>query len=139
MINSKYLAKYSLTLIFIGLILTSCSNKIVLVNSSVVPGAQGYVTIKNDKNNNHSIKLKVTNLARPDMLSPARSEYVVWMRVKDNVSKNIGRLHIEGGTTKIKKASLETVSSEEPLGFFITAEDNGNPTTPGSTVVMETK
>ena len=41
------------------LIYISCSKKIQLENSDVVPAARGDVVVKKDKNNNYNIKLEI--------------------------------------------------------------------------------
>lgn len=107
--------------------------------SEVVPGAQGTIKIKSDKNNNYHINLDVVNLASPDMLTPPKKEYVVWMINGDDVRK-IGRLNSSRSTmSRTLKGSLETLSTVEPQGFLITAEDNSDVTSPGRLVVLRTR
>lgn len=121
------------------LLVTSCSEKMIFMKSEVVPGAEGTVKIKNDKNNNYHINLDVVNLASPEMLTPSKKEYVVWLVSGDEVRK-IGRLNSSRSTmSKTLKGSLETLSTIKPQGFIITAEDNTDVTTPGNIVVLQTR
>lgn len=126
--------------VVLSLIFTSsCSQKMTFSKSEVVPGAQGTIKIKSDKNNNYHINLDVVNLASPDMLTPPKKEYVVWMINGDDVRK-IGRLNSSRSTmSRTLKGSLETLSTVEPQGFLITAEDNSDVTSPGRLVVLRTR
>ena len=46
---------------------TSCGKNVAFQNSSVVPAAQGKVSLKKDSNKNNLIKIEITNLAEvPD-------------------------------------------------------------------------
>ncbi len=122
----------------IGL-LSSCSRKMSFQTSPVVPAARGFVTFKNDNNNNYSVKVKINNLAQPGRLTPPKKEYIVWMITKDNLTRNIGRLKSKSGLfSKRLKASLVTVTTFNPDNFMITAEDDGDILYPGSTVILRT-
>ncbi|MEP6646478.1 MAG: hypothetical protein ABJC12_05275 [Saprospiraceae bacterium] len=119
---------------------SSCATKMNFAISSVVPAATGSVTVKNDKNDNYTVQLKVKNLAAPDRLTPQSKEYVVWAETQDNASLNIGRLKSTSGMlSKSLSGSLKTVMTSKPTAFFITAEDDGSTTYPGRTVVLRTK
>jgi hypothetical protein len=113
---------------------TSCSPKITFLTSSVVPAAEGVVTVKDDKNNNFSIKLDISNLAAVDRLTPPKNTYVVWMETDRGAAKNIGRIVV----TNKMNVSFETVSSFRPTKIFITAEDNENAQYPGEMMVLTT-
>ena len=98
------------------------------------PGSRGAVTVKEDKNNNYSIKLEITNLAAVDRLEPPKNSYVVWMETDRGSARNIGRIV----TTNSLKVSFETVSSFRPTRIFITAEENENALYPGEMLVLTT-
>ncbi len=96
--------------------------------------------MKKDKNNNYALTIHVKNLPKPENLTPAHEEYVVWMETQNGSVKNIGRLVSASGLLSKKlKASLETVTPFEPVRVFITAEDNAGIQFPGSDVVLRTK
>ena len=113
---------------------TSCTPKITFLTSSIVPAAEGVVTVKDDNNNNYSIKLDITNLAAVDRLDPPKNTYVVWMETDRGAARNIGRIVV----TNKMNVSFETVSSFRPTKIFITAEDNENAQYPGEMLVLTT-
>lgn len=118
----------------------SCSQKMNFAVSSVVPAAQGSVKIKEDRNKNYAVEVKVTHLAPASRLTPSRKEYVVWMETENNGTKNIGRLRSSSSIlSRTMNASLKTVTSFKPVRFFITAEDDAGTVHPGMTVVLQTQ
>ena len=117
--------------------LTSCGKNITFQNSTVVPAAQGKVTIKKDSNKNYSIKIKISNLAEVKRLQPSKNVYVVWMETEENGTKNIGQIKSDTGFISSKlKANFETVTSFKPIKIFITAEDNQDAQYPGYQMVL---
>ena len=127
--------------LFSGILMTimvlsfsSCAKKVYFLLSSVVPAAQGQITVKNDKNNNYVIQMQITNLADIERLQPAKKSYVVWMETGGNFAKNIGRI---SSSNKLK-VSFETVSTLRPTKIFITAEEDETSQYPGSMVVLTT-
>jgi len=127
----------SLSVLFV---LSSCSKKISFNTSTVVPAAQGAVKINKDNNKNHTIDIKIKNLAEPDRLQPAKSVYVVWMVTDDNGVKNIGQLISSKSLfSSLLEASLKTVTPFVPTRIFITAEENSDITVPGSEVILNTR
>jgi hypothetical protein len=113
---------------------SSCAKKVYFLLSSVVPAAQGQITVKNDKNNNYVIQMQISNLADIERLQPAKKSYVVWMETAGNLAKNIGRI----SSSKKLKVSFETVSTMRPTKIFITAEEDETTQYPGSMVVLTT-
>ena len=113
---------------------SSCAKKITFLTSSVVPAAEGQITVKNDKNNNYDLQMQITNLADVERLQPAKKSYVVWMETADNLTKNIGRI---SSSNKLK-VSFKTVSAMRPTKIFITAEEDETSQYPGPMVVLTT-
>lgn len=119
---------------------SSCAKKMSFSKSSVVPGAEGKVKVKSDKNNNYTIDLSVENLANPSDLTPSRKVYMVWMETENNGTKHIGNINSSGTFFSGKlKGSLKTVTPFKPIAFFITAEDDDTITYPGGQEVLRTK
>lgn len=119
---------------------SSCARKLSFQTSSVVPAAEGTVKIKKDKNNNYKIDLNVRRLASSDRLNPPKDFYVVWMNTDNNAAKNIGQIKTASGfLSNTLKSSLQTVSTTNPTGFFITAESDGNVQYPNGQVVLKTR
>ncbi|MBL7857514.1 MAG: hypothetical protein JNM57_07480 [Cyclobacteriaceae bacterium] len=123
----------------LALLFTACAKKVTFLNSSVVPSAEGAVSIKKDNNNNYNIDLDVKRLADPSRLTPPRAVYVVWMETTQSGVQNIGQLKTSTkGFSKMLSSSLKTVTPHQPTGFFITAEDDATGNYPGMTVVLKT-
>lgn len=112
----------------------SCAKKALFVTSSVVPAAQGEVTVTKDKNNNYVIKMQISNLAEVDRLQPPKKSYVVWMEAERGLMRNIGLIT---SSTNLK-VSFETVATLRPTRIFITAEEDEGVQYPGSMVVLTT-
>ena len=120
--------------------LMSCSTTQKFTNSSIVPGAVGEVKIKQDKNKNYSINLKVSNLAPADKLQPPMSNYIVWMETSGNPTQNLGLLKTASPLfMKAYKASLKTVSTFRPSKIFITAENGADLQYPQGQTVLTTE
>jgi hypothetical protein len=117
----------------------SCARKVAFLNSRVVPGAEGFVKIKKDNNNNYAIRIELSSLASPNKLEPSKQAYVVWMETDGEVTKNIGRINSSSSLlSKRMKADFETVSSIKPTKIFITAEDDAGVQYPGTQVILST-
>jgi hypothetical protein len=117
----------------------SCATKATFATSSVVPAAQGIVTVKKDKNNNYSIRIHIENLDEVTMLEPSKRTYVIWLVSNKAETRNIGQVNSSSGTFSDKlKVYFETVSSYKPSKIFITAEDDATILHPGTQVVLAT-
>ncbi len=118
---------------------TSCAKKYTFLNSTVVPGANGYVKVKKDNNKNYIIKVDVSDLAEVDKVQSTQTTYVVWMETDEGNVENLGQL--KSSTSFLSKrhsASLETVSSYKPVKLFITTENGTNAQYPGEQIVLTT-
>ena len=103
-------------------LLTSCSSTTKFPISSVTPGAVITADVKKNKSNNFTVAVNAKNLASAERLSPPKKTYVVWIETNDKGLVNIGQLQGKND----RSSSLETLSSFEPLGIVITAEDEGS-------------
>ena len=120
--------------VMIMLPLSLYAKKIPFQQSSRAPAAEGYVKVKNDRNNNYVIKIRIKHLAEIEDLIPAKQTYVVWMDIDGDITKNIGRIN---STNKLK-VSFETVTSFEPHKIFITTEEDENTQEPSWNVILTT-
>ena len=119
--------------------ITSCAKKVNFQQSSVVPGADGTVRVKQDGNDNYNIKVTIKDLATVDRLESSKDTYVVWMDTRQGTTENLGQLISSSGLFSSQKtASLETVSSYEPVRIFVTAEQGRNVNYPGREIVLTT-
>ena len=119
---------------------TSCAKKYSFINSTVVPGADGYVKVKKDNNKNYIIKVEVSDLAEVEKVQSTKTTYVVWMRTDEGNVENLGQL--KSSTSFLSNrhtASLETASSYKPVKIFITTENGTNVQYPGEQVVLTTE
>ncbi len=110
------------------------AEKIPFLQSSRAPAAEGYVKIKNDRNKNYVIKIRIKNLAEIENLEPAKQTYVVWMVIDGDITKNIGRIN----SSNQLKVSFETVSSFQPIKIFITTEEDENSQEPSWNTILTT-
>lgn len=126
-------------LIASAILVSSCARSIKFNKSVVVPAATGKVKIKEDKNSNYAVNVKVSNLAPPSRLQPPKDHYVLWMESKGNSTKNLGRLNSDKPLFgKAYQAKLKTVTTFQPTRFFITAENNNDLRYPQGEEVLTT-
>ncbi len=91
-----------------------------MINSSLVPAAQGTVHTDNDRNGNTGIEVKVNHLARPHDLAPGYSTYVVWVRPPGQQPINIGEL----GVNDNLQGTLHSDTPYKKFDIFVTPENN---------------
>lgn len=120
-------------------LLTSCSSKTVFLTSSVQPAARGYVNVKQDRDQNYLIQIKLDYLSEAERLNPPKKTYVIWMESSTNATRNIGQINSSTGFLSSNlKADFQTTSSYKPDRIYITAEDDGTVTYPGPIIVLTT-
>lgn len=124
-----------LSFIFAAILVSACSKKVTFPVSEVVPAAEAVLEVEKNSNQNYEIELEVSNLARPDRLTPARRHYVVWMVTKKHGTINIGNLNIN----RKNNGELSTSTPYEPIRIFITAEDDPKPVLPSTQVVLNSE
>lgn len=79
-------------------ILASCSSgkQQTMEGSSIVPSAQGNVTVKADKNDNTNVTVKVKHLAPPQKLALGATNYIVWVIPEGGRDyQNVGALKVD--------------------------------------------
>jgi hypothetical protein len=122
------------------IMLVSCAQNVNFQQSAVVPAAQGNVRVKQDNNDNYNIRVKIKDLASIDRLDTSKETYVVWMETRQGKTENLGQLRSSRGLfSGQRSASLETVSSFQPVRIFVTAEYGRNIHYPGKEVIMTTE
>ncbi|HET8753643.1 MAG TPA: hypothetical protein VFM59_04710 [Salinimicrobium sp.] len=121
-----------LSFIFVAILVTACSKKVVFPTSEVLPAAEAVMKVDKNDNNNYVLELEIENMAKPGRLQPARRTYVVWMVTDQHGTINIGNLNINNNN----KASLETITPYKPIRIFITAEDDQKVIVPSTQVVL---
>jgi hypothetical protein len=118
---------------------SSCAVNSNFLESSIVPAAEGKVTVKRDKNLNYNIQIKVNGLAEVERLQTSKNNYVVWMLTDQGKTENLGQIKSSSGMfSKKLEASMETSSSYKPSKIFITAEANTDVQFPSEEIVLTT-
>jgi len=115
-------------------LVASCTSTTKFPVSDVTPAAEITVNVKQDKSNNSVISVTANHLASAERLSPPKNIYVVWITTSDNGVKNIGQLISKNDKT----ATLETLTSFNPVEVFITAEDEGDVSYPSGIEISRT-
>jgi hypothetical protein len=103
-----------------------------LTNTGVAPAAQGTVSTGTDKNGNTSVNVKVEHLAQPTSLKPAKQNYLVWIQPSGQAAQLLGALKVGDDL----KGELKGSTPFKNFDVVITAEDQMNPETPSSTVIL---
>ncbi|WP_321426313.1 hypothetical protein [uncultured Bacteroides sp.] len=116
------------------LFLTSCASITTFPVSNTLPAAEITAKTKQDKNKNYSIEIIAKNLASPDRLNPPKKNYNVWIVTEENGTMNLGMLTNKNA----KKAVLKTNTPFKVLEIFITAEDQGNNSSPNGIEISRT-
>jgi len=81
----------------LSFIITSCAQIEPFQSSSMVPGAQGKVKVKQDSNKNFDINVSINDLADIKQLDETKDTYVVWMETKQGNTVNLGQLKSSRG------------------------------------------
>jgi hypothetical protein len=142
--NPKLMMRFAIGMFFFvpvtSFTLSAQSKKVNFNTSTVVPGAEGKVKVKKDKNGNFNVAIDVVNLAPPGKLTPAKKVYVVWLETAEKGVKNIGQINSSGSLfSKTRKGSINTVSPHKPVRIFISAEDDPAIEEPGTLIVLTTE
>jgi hypothetical protein len=116
----------------VSLALAGCATKVQLVNTPLVPAADGEVRISTDDNNNTKVKLEVKHLAPPSSLTPPQSMYVVWTRADGDQPRNEGMLQIGDN----REGKIEFVTPAEQFELLVTAEESVDVRFPSNMVAL---
>jgi biopolymer transport protein ExbD len=116
------------------LFLTSCASITKFPVSSTLPAAEITAKTKQDKNKNYTIEVTAKHLASPDRLNPPKSNYNVWIVTEENGTMNLGMLTNKNAKTAV----LKTKTPFKVIEIFITAEDQGNNSSPNGIEISRT-
>jgi len=98
----------------------------------VDPSAMGDIDLTHDKNGNGIVSIRVEHLAKPAMLTPPSTMYVVWFQQPGSDPENEGQLQVDNGL----RGSLRTTTPLHNFDVFITAETDPTVKTPSDAVVL---
>jgi len=106
--------------------------KIQMTPSRKTPAAEGTISVKNGKNHNTEVAVKVQHLAEPASLTPPADVYVLWFQPNGQSAKNEGEIMIEGN----RSGTLKTQTPFKHFQAFITAEKNARVEQPAGPRVL---
>ena len=96
------------------------------------PSAMGDIDLTHDKNGNAIVNVRVEHLAKPAMLTPPSTMYVVWFQQPGSDPENEGQLQVDNGL----RGQLRTTTPLHNFDVFITAETDPTAKTPSDAVVL---
>lgn len=96
------------------------AQKIQMTPSRQTPAAIGTIMVKNGKNQNTDVTIKVQHLAEPAALAHPADVYVVWFQPDGQKPKNEGQIMVQPN----RSGELKTQTSYKHFQAFITAETN---------------
>ena len=97
-----------------------------LTVSRTIPGASAYANVGHDKNGNTTVDLHVKFLPNPSSLTPAETNYVVWVQPRGHAPQNKGKLRVNSSHS----GSIVLRSAFRDFNVFITAEASVQVTRP---------
>lgn len=115
--------------------LASCATTAKFPVSSVVPAAEISAKKSTDANKNSTLEITARNLASPDRLVPAGTNYSIWVVSKGQGTKNVGQLLVKNGD----KANFKTTTAFDFDEVFITVENQSDLTYPTGVEISRTK
>lgn len=125
----------TLMVMALAALLTSCGATAVFPVSSIAPAADIVAKKTKDSHDNYVLEITAKNLASPDRLEPAGSNYSVWIVTKERGVKNVGQLNVKNA----KKLTYKTAFPFEFDEVFITVENEANLPHPTGAELSRTK
>lgn len=116
-------------------VFASCATTAKFPVSSVVPAAEISAKKSTDDNKNNTLEITARNLASPDRLIPAGTNYSIWVVSKGQGTKNVGQLLVTNGD----KASFKTTTAFDFDEVFITVENQSDLSYPTGVEISRTK
>ena len=106
-----------------------------LTSESGTPAAAGKIDVDKDKNGNVEVTIKTQHLAKPGMLTPPATAYVVWFQEQSSEPANQGQLTVPSSL----KSEFKTTTQYKNFDVFITAEGDPMTKSPSGQVVLRAK
>lgn len=103
-----------------------------MTSMTTVPGAAGEVNVAKEKNGNIEVDVNVMHLAKPGMLTPAATSYVVWLQQEGSDPQSQGQLKIGDDL----KGELKSTTTLNNFKVIITAETDSQAKFPSEQVVL---
>ena len=128
----RYVAVGLLSALLLSLAAAAWGDEIPLTASQIVPAGEGKVSFKHDRNKNTRFTVHAKHLARPDPLTPAKTEYVVWVQARGKDPQNAGTLKLNDNL----EGSLAGTTPYQTFDIMVTAEENANADRPSGPEVL---
>ncbi len=104
-------------------------------STKIDPSAMGDVDVSKDKNGNAVVSLRVEHLAKPTMLTPPSTMYVVWFQQPGSDPENQGILKVGDDL----RGQLRTTTPLHSFDIFVTAETDPTTRTPSAQVLLQAR
>jgi len=127
----RLLLVVSMALLFVATALSA--KTFPLTAGQSVPAASGKIETGKDKNGNIEVTVKTEHLAKPGMLTPAATVYVVWFKEQGGEPTNEGQYKVENSL----KGEFKTTTRLHNFEVFITAETDSTTKVPSDQVVLK--
>jgi hypothetical protein len=123
-------------LILASLVGTAMSAKTYpLTSEPGTPAASGKIDVGKDKSGNVEVTIRTEHLAKPGMLTPPATAYVIWFQEQASDPANQGQLKVENSL----KSEFKTTTQYKNFDVFITAEGDPMTKIPSGQVVLRAK
>ena len=106
-----------------------------LTSEPGTPAASGKIDVGKDKNGNVEVTIRTEHLAKPGLLTPPATAYVVWFQEQSSDPANQGKLMV----AKSLKSEFKTATQFRNFDVFITAEGDPMTKIPSGQVVLRAK
>jgi hypothetical protein len=106
-----------------------------LASEPGTPAASGKVDVGKDKSGNVEVTIRTEHLAKPGMLTPPATAYVIWFQEQASDPANQGQLMVANSL----KSEFKTTTQFKNFDIFITAEGDPMTKVPSGQVVLRTK
>ena len=115
-------AVVAISALLLSLVAIARGDEIPLTASPIAPGGEGKISFEHDRNKNTRFTVHTKHLARPDSLTPAKAQYVVWVQPRGKDPQNIGTLKLNENL----EGSVSGTTPYQTFDVIVTAEDSGN-------------
>ena len=112
---------------------TGCVKKVNFPTSKLSPSTIAKAKMSADPNENTKVQFNAKHLALPWNVQGGTKVYVLWAKVPDLATINLGQIRV----AKSLKASLKALTPYKEFKLLLTAEQTPTAVAPSSTVVLE--
>ena len=118
----KHVAFVAMVALFLCAMEAAWGDEIPLIASQNAAAGEGKVSFEHDRNKNTRFTVHTKHLARPESLTPAKAEYVVWVQPRGKDPQKVGTLKVNENL----EGSVSGTTPYQTFDVIVTAEDSGN-------------